>query len=399
MAFPRALLLFALLGSAAFVRAAPTGSSCEVHLHQWGAINFNGSPLARGSDGDVVIGGNPINFANAVCSQQSFGKYEKQSKGYLVDANDPTQCLTVSNLDQANATFGFQDCRFNGAGDVWASQSFAWDFDDNGASQNANGWFNGENPNYVNGSQYGIYSLRAERSKPDIDGRLGKLFVDYTPELTAPSTPLAIPMNNVPVTAPAQQPTLNCDSVQTGTMRFSNTTSASNQYDGPLNAKWEADSSTSDQFIFERCDYSPVGIDSTDSTVYGRIRPGSDATDSGFNCYTMTDPYNDDSTHNEPVEPAWINGFQTDTCTYSIPDYPRDIWKLDTTSNEIVYVPFGNKSQPGVLAAYTQLDYDREYDVTQYVWDPNGIGFAYLSADNANLTKYPPGQVTFHASS
>lgn len=396
MTFPRVLLLSALLGSAALVEAAPT-SSCDVDLHQWGAITFNGTPLARDENGTVVIGGNPINFANAVCSQQRFGKYEEQSKGYLVDANDPSQCLTASNLDQTGTTFYFQDCRFNGAGDVWASQSFAWDFDNNGAEQTAKGWFNGENFYYVNSTSYGIYSLRAEKSKPDIDGRLGKLLVDYTPDLTAPSTPLAIPMTNVPVTAPVQSPTLNCASYQTGVMSFNNQTSASNQYNGPLNAQWEADAGTSDKFIFERCDYSPVGLSNSGDTVYGRIRPGTDLTSGGFNCYSMTGPINNGA--NNPVSPADINGFQTQTCSYAIENYPNDIFKFNPQSNEIVYVPFGNHSQPGVMAAYAQAAYDEEYGVTQYVWDPKGVGFVYLDKDNANLTKYPPGKITFKADS
>ncbi|CDR88944.1 uncharacterized protein SPSC_05776 [Sporisorium scitamineum] len=395
MTFPRALLLSALLGSAAL--AAPISSTCQPALKQWGQITYDGVALSLGEDGDFMVGGpNPINFAVATCETQYIGKYTQQSKGYLVDATDATRCLTASNLDQANATFSFQDCRYNGAGDIWSSQSFAYYWDNDGANNDANGYFNGENYNAVNSSQPPIYSFKTQYDKLSFDGTRGKLLVDYTPNLTSlPAASISIPEGNLPVTAPAQgdAPALNCESYQVGQLNFNNQTSSSNQYDGPLNSKWEADASTSDEFIFEQCDYSPSGIKAEGDIVYGRLRPSTELQDSTFSCYAFQGTGLGD----------WIMGLQLQTCAYSTADAQDtakegiDVIKLNKSDNTVEWVTFTNGTQTGVYSAYTQLDYDREYGVTQHVWDDLGTGHIKLSPDNQNLTKYPPGKVTFLA--
>lgn len=400
MAFPRAALLSALLASASIVTAAPFPSSCDVDLHRWGAVTILDTPLSLGDSGKIVVGGNPLYFATAVCSEKDSGSrgLEENVKGYLVNANDPSQCLTASNLDQKGATFSLQDCRFNGAGDVWSSQSFAWTFDNNGASNSADGYFNGENFNFVNASSPPIYTLRTELQHPNVDGYLGELIADYTPNISSlPSGQLKIPMTNVPVTAPSRPPTLNCTQFTSGQVIFNNETSSSNQYNGPLNSKWEAQNDTSDQFVFEQCDYSPIGLKAQDDYVYGRMRPGTDLGNGAFTCYYLTDDIGASNSGHVPDTGAWINGFQVDACSYSAKT-SLDIVKYNKTDNTFNYVPFGNASVPGVMKWYTQADYDREYDVKQYVWDAAGVGQVYLSPDNKNLTKYPPATVTFKAS-
>lgn len=115
--------------------------------------------------------------------------------------------MTVSNLEQSNATFSFSGCRFNSAGDIWSSQSFAWTFDNNGAEQTGSVWFNGENFN----NNTSIYTLRARDAQPTIDGQLGDLIAEYTPNLNAiPSDLLQIPMQDLVVTAPSRDPSLSC---------------------------------------------------------------------------------------------------------------------------------------------------------------------------------------------
>lgn len=398
MAFPKALLLSTLLASAALIKAAPFPSTCDLDLHRWGEVTLAGMPLSLGEDGKIVVGGNPIYFASAVCSSQHLGYkgLTEQSKGYLVNANEPSQCFTVSNLDQSDTTFSLEDCRFNGAGDVWSSQSFAWIFENTGASTGADAYFNGENYNVVNASSPPIYTLRTQNTKPSFDGKLGELIADYTPSLTSlPSGQLKIPMTNVPVTAPATPPTLNCSESTIGQVIFNNETSSSNQYNGPLNSKWEAQSDTSDQFVFEQCDYSPIGLKAADDYVYGRMRPGSNLANGAFECYYITEDFGGDES-NKPDNNPWINGFEIQQCSYSAKK-SLDIVRYNKSDDTFDYVPFGNASTPGKMYWYAQSDYDREYDVTQYVWDGQGVGQVYLSPDNANLTKYPPAKVTFKA--
>lgn len=239
MAFPRAIFLSALLGSTYMAKAAPVSSSppsssCQPNLKKWGQITFNGKPLSIDDSGKIVVGGNPLNFAVATCSTRHSGNkgLTEHSKGYFVNANDPSQCVTVSNLDQNNATFSFSDCRFNGAGDVWSSQSFAWNFDNSGAEQTASAWFLGENFN----NNTSIYTLRAQHAVPTIDGQSGDLIADYTPDLNSlPQNQLQAPAHILPVTASARSPSLSCSAPVRGQINFNNQTSDSNGYDGPLN--------------------------------------------------------------------------------------------------------------------------------------------------------------------
>ncbi|GAC98248.1 hypothetical protein PHSY_005837 [Pseudozyma hubeiensis SY62] len=389
MAFARALLLSALLGSAALTTAAPISPACQPEPKDWGQITFNGIALSKGDDGDFVIGGpNPINFAVATCSQKYYGKYEVQGAAYLVDATDSSQCLTASGLDQQDASFSFQDCRYNGAGDIWASQSFAYYTDYDGGNT-LPAYFNGENQRAVNATQPPIYNLKSQYSELSFEGSLGKLMVDYTPNLSSvPSASLALPDRNLPVTAPAQtdDPALKCGTYQVGQLNFNNQTSSSNQYDGPLNAKWEADPSTKDKFIFEQCDYSPSGIKAQGDVVYGRLRPGTELQDSKFQCYTFIGKGDGD----------WIMGLQEQTCAYTTASASEaakeniDVIKLDKSDNTVSWVTFKNGTQVSEYLAYTQVNYDEEYGVTQHVWDPLGIGYIQLSDP-----KFPPGTVSF----
>ncbi|EST08905.1 Ricin B lectin domain protein [Kalmanozyma brasiliensis GHG001] len=194
MTFARSLLLSAVFGSLALVQAQIFPSSCYVDTKLSTAITFKQHPLALGPDGDVVIGGRALVFHLAFCDRHTYGKdnaYE-EVKGYLVTADDTNMCLSVSNLDQENATFSLQDCRFNGEGDVWASEAFAWYYNTKDGMP-AKGVFNGENWNYVNQTGHGIYRLHAEKSKPDKQG-WGKLLVDFTPQMSGPSPYLSIPV-------------------------------------------------------------------------------------------------------------------------------------------------------------------------------------------------------------
>ncbi|SPO31159.1 uncharacterized protein UTRI_05193_B [Ustilago trichophora] len=399
MTFPRALLLSTLLASAALVRAAPFPSTCDLDLRSWGEITIAGTPLSVGKDGKIVVGGSPVHFAPAVCSSQRLGPkwLTEQSKGYLVNANEPSQCLTVSNLDQSGATFSLEDCRFNGAGDVWSSQSFAWIFENDGTSNDADAYFNGENYNVVNASSPPIYTLRTQNTKSNFDGKLGELIADYTPNLTSlPSGQLKIPMTKLPVDAPATPPTLNCSEFTIGQVIFNNETSSSNQYNGPLDSHWNAQSNTSDQFVFEQCDYSPIGLKAADDYVYGRMRPGSNLANGAFECYYISGSFGGDES-NKPGNNPIINGFEIHRCSYSA-QKSLDIVRYSKSDNTFDYVPFGNASTPGKMYWYAQSDYVREYDVSQYIWNHGkGVGQVYLSPDNANLTKYPPAKVTFKA--
>ncbi|TKY89011.1 hypothetical protein EX895_002252 [Sporisorium graminicola] len=393
MAFPRALLLSALLGSAALTTAAPVASTCQPELRQWGQLTFNDTALSLGDDGDFVIGGaNPINFAVAICSYDNYGKYEVQGQGYLVNATDATQCLTASALDEENASFSFQPCTYNG-GDISATQAFAY-YSDYDGGNTLPGYFNGENSKAVNSTQPPLYTLKSQYNRLTFDGTLGKLLVDYTPNLTTvPATSLALPLGNLPVTAPAptDDPALNCASHLIGQLNFNNQTSSSNQYNGPLNARWEADASTSDKFVFEQCDYSPAGIKAEGDVVYGRLRPSTELLHSKFQCYAL---------EGAGLGP-WIMGLQLQTCGYATADAQEaatsnlDVIQYNTSDNSIHWVTFLNGTQVSEYSAYTQLDYDSEYGVTQHVWDELGIGYIQLSPDNANLTKYPPGKVSF----
>ncbi|KAJ1021215.1 hypothetical protein NDA18_005456 [Ustilago nuda] len=399
MAFQRAMLLSALLGSAYMTEAAPVSSSsfssfCQPNLKQWGQITFKGKPLSIENSGNIVVGGNPLNFAVATCSTQNSGPkgLMESSKGYFVNANDPSQCMTVSNLVQSKATFSFSDCRFNGAGNIWSSQSFVWTFDNNGAEQTGSVWFNGENFN----NNTSIYTLHTRDGQPTIDGQLGDLIAEYTPNLNAiPSDLLQIPMQELPVTAPARDPSLSCQAPIRGQIIFNNQTSSSNGYEGPVNSKWEAESDTSAKFLFEECDYSFVGLQAEGDYMYGRIRPATDVVDGGYNCYFLTADTSS-GPNNEPVDNSWINGFQVQTCSYTA--HPGlDLVKINRKDNTFNYVPFGNGSQPGNMYWYAQAAYDTDYGVKQYQFDPKGVGQVYLSPNNANLTKFPAAKVMFKA--
>ncbi|SJX64756.1 uncharacterized protein SRS1_15572 [Sporisorium reilianum f. sp. reilianum] len=395
MAFPRALLLSALLGSAAVTLAAPVFTPCEVNTKQWGSITYEGIPLSLGEDGSVEVGGVPINFAVATCQTTQTDRYDSQSKGYLVNANDPSKCLTASSLDQSDATFSLQECQFNGAqmaGDVYPEQSFAWDFDSNGKLANA--YLNGANSNAVNSTQPPLYTIKAQNDRYSFDGSRGKLLVDYTPSLTSLPTPIQIPQNQLPVTATQPPPALECSSHTSGQIIFNNQTSSANQYKGPINGKWEAQADETTKFVFEECDYSAAGPKNDNNAVYGRIRPATDLQDSKFQCYELTSTNYD-----------WVNGVELDGCGYSTfnfaddPDQPLVVPRWNKISDAIEWVIFQNGTQLDHAYAYTQLDFDTEFGVTQYVWDAHGIGFAFVDADNQNLTKYPPGLVTFNADS
>jgi len=397
MAFQKAPLLAALLASAALVKGAPFRSSCDLDLHHWGTITYNGHPLSVSSSGKIVVGGKPQQFASAVCSEKDTGDRNliEQSKGYLVDAYNPSQCVTASNLDQKGATFSFEPCMFNGQGIVSASQSFAWIFDNDGFNT-APTYFNGENGNVVNSTNPGIYSFRTQRVQPSFDGAFGNLLVDYTPNLTSlPDNHLEIPLTNVPVTPQPQpyNPSLSCSTRIRGQVIFNNQTSTTNGYDGPVNSKWIAQSDTTDKFIFEECDYSSVGLKPSGDSVYGRIRPATDVADGSFNCYTLFGDLSYDDTTHEPLSNSWISGLQEGTCSYTV-DGGKGAVKYNKSDKSFDFLPFGNGTQPGGMYWYSQLDYDREYGVNQYVYSPPSVGQVYLSKDNANLTKYPPAKVT-----
>lgn len=401
MTFAKASLLSALVASSAVVKAAPTpSSSCKLNLHNWAQITFQGTSLSTDDSGKVVIGGNPLYFSLAECSRVDTGSrgLEEYLKGYLVNANEPSQCLTASALDQSDATFSLEECSFNKAGNVSATQSFAWFFDNSGASNAGKGWFNGEYEKVTNATNPGLYTLKAQILHPNVDGMRGELLVDYTPNITSlPDGQLQMEIKYTPVDAPARPPSLNCSAFTVGQLNFNNETSSSNQYNGPLNAKWEAQNDTSDQFIFEQCDYSPLGLKATDDLVYGRIRPGTDLGNGAFQCYQLNGLYGSvNSNGTSEATAAWINGIDIHGCSYSA-ENNLDIIKYNKTDNTIGFLPFANGTQPGVVGFWTQLDYDREFGVTQYVWDPLGVGVAYVAHDNKNLTKYPPGKVTFQA--
>lgn len=358
-------------------------------------MTLDGKPLSINDSGKIVVGGNPLNFGVATCSTTYSGYkgLNEYSKGYFVNFEDPSQCVTVSHLDQSGATFGFQDCRFNGAGDVWSSQSFAWNFENNGGTSVKQVYFNGENFN----NNTSIYTLKAQNTKPTIDGQYGELIADYTPDLTSvPDNQLQLPAYGAPASAlPPRPASLSCSSPIEGQINFNNQTSGSNGYNGPLNDKWEPQSGTSTKFLFEQCDYPASGLKAEGDYVYGRIRPGTDVTDGGFNCYFLTDDIGADE-NNEPTDGAWINGFQLQTCSYTVKT-GLDLVKYNKNDNTFNYVPFGNGSQPGNMYWYNQAAYDSEYGVTQYQWDPQGVGQVYISPSNANLTKFPPAKVTFQA--
>lgn len=396
------MLLSALLGSAALTAAAPVASTCQPALKQWGQITFDGTALSVGDDGDFVIGGpNPVNFAVATCSSANYGKYEQQGQGYLVNATDATQCLTASNLDQQNATFSFQDCRYNGAGDISASQAFAYYTDYDGGNT-LPAYFNGENSKAVNDTQPPIYTLKSQYDQISFQGSYGKLLADYTPNLSStPEQYISVPYNTLPVTAPGQPdaPVLKCGTHVLGQLDWNNQTSSSNQYKGPLNAQVQADSSTTDKFIFEECDYSPSGIKAEGEVVYGRLRPGTEASGTGFQCYTF---YGANIKGNSG---QWIRTTQTLNCPYTTLDASDaandsiDVIKFDKSDNSIEWVTFQKGTQTNMYYAYTAENYEEEYDVEQAGVGASNIGFVQLSPDNANLTKYPPGKLSFFADS
>lgn len=392
MGFPRALLLSALLGSAALTRAAPIASTCSPNLEVWGSITFEGIPLSLGADGSIEVGGPALNFAVASCQTEQVDRYDSQSKGYLVNANDPSQCLAASHLGDSPGTFSFQGCGSNGVGGVSSLASFAWD---TGIANAANAYFNGENNNYVNSSQPPIYSFNTEFDHYTFDGSRGKLTFQHTPPgLTSLPTALEIPANQLPVTATPVSPPLVCGTYQTGQINFNNQTSSSNQYNGPVNAKWEAQADATTSFVFEQCDYSPAGIKDTDEVVYGRIRPATDLQRSTFQCYDLTSTDYD-----------WVNGIELSRCDWStdnVADNPKAqivVPRLNKKDSTIEWVTFENGAQTAVGYAYTQLDFDEEFSVTQYVWDGKGVGIAFVDPNNPNLAKYPPGKITLVADS
>ncbi len=148
-----------------------------------------------------------------------------------------------------------------------------------------------------------------------------------------------------------------------------------------MNSKFEADSSTTDTFVFQQCDYSSIGIKAEGDVVYGRIRPGSDLGNGEYSCYFLTDKPSTTG-DNKPETGEWIQGLKVDTCSYAV-EAGLDLSSTTRLANEIVYVPFGNVSHPGQMYWYDQTAYDNDYGVKQYVWDPKGVGMAYVSPSNA----------------
>jgi hypothetical protein len=393
MAFPRAILLSALL-AAATVKAAPLkrATTCKVDSGHYGSITINGAALSLGNDGKFVVGGQPQQFRAGVCQTHNEDPkgYTVDTIGYIVNAYDESQCLTASVLDQTGATFSFQDCKLD-ANHADATQSFAWTQDY--VANFAKLYFNGESNSYINDTSHSAYNLRGE------GGANTDLIVGYSPNKPQTIPETHFNLNYIPSSV-ALPPPIKCSSQKVGQILFNNQTAASNTYSGPINAKWEAQAGTTDKFVFEQCDYSSAGFTSNADVTYGRLRPGTDLSNGEYNCYQYTGDDGATGSDNTPSASPWINGLQVQECWNSADNAPGEqLVRLNNNDNSFAFVPFpADQPQPGNEYWYTQGDYVDEYGVTQYVWDSAGIGQVYLDSSNANLTKYPPGKVTFQAS-
>ncbi len=178
MAFQKAALLSAVIASASLARAAPLTtrqmfpSSCTLHPKSWGSITLDGFPLSVSDSGTVVVGGNPQQFAYAVCPSENYGDRNlvSETQGYIVDAYDNTQCLTASTSTSLaplslSKTADSTEPVTSGLPSPSPGRSTTTEH-----SQNANLYFNGENPNYVNETSYPLYTLKTQYAKPTFEG-------------------------------------------------------------------------------------------------------------------------------------------------------------------------------------------------------------------------------------
>lgn len=363
---------------------APT-ASCPIKQGSYGQLQFGDNIAISNTNGALTIGDKPQQFALATCGD---GKYEDPKgyttdyRGYVVDSYDVSSCVTASSLD-SSATFSMQTCQFDSSGNIIPKQAFAWRLPYTTTYSSVPILFAGDTQGYINATHGTPYSFAAGTSSDD---QLADLTVQYNPSNATSKSGLIFLGGQEP---PAAQ--VSCSPFRTGQLNFSNAT-----YSGPLNKKLEAEQDTLDGYTFETCESTSRGFVNTDSKKYGRLRPTSDNTTKEYNCYSITQDPSYDQTTLAPYDDEWIYGFNQVQCSDAEDYHLRDqYFELDTETNEVSFLLFNaTQSPPGVLYWYTQLDYDREANVTQYVWDPQGVGIVYIDPNSDFVKANPPAKVT-----
>lgn len=371
--------------SASQVLGAPT-ASCPILRGSYGQLQFGNNVAISNTNGALTIGDKPQQFALATCGQghnEDPKGYTIDYEGYVVDSYDVSSCVTASTLD-SSATFSMQTCQFDSSGNISPKQAFAWRLPYTTTYSTLPILFAGDTQGYLNQTHGTPYSFAAGSSSDD---QLADLTVQYNPDNTTSGSGLVFLGGQE---APAAQ--ISCAPIRTGQLNFSNAT-----YTGPLNKLFEAQQDTTDGYTFEQCESTSRGFVSTDTKKYGRLRPTSDNTTKQYTCYGITQGPSYDQTTLAPTDDEWVYGFDQVKCSDE-EDYhlQEQFFELDTDSNELTFLYFNaTQSPPGVFYWYTQLDYDREANITQYVWDPHGVGTVYLDPNSDFIQANPPAKITF----
>ncbi|PWN47598.1 hypothetical protein IE53DRAFT_371329 [Violaceomyces palustris] len=384
MAFIRDSLLITAAMISARALAAPT-TACSVPNGAYGHLEFSEYvAVSTGQDGTLIVGGKPRLVGLAQCGQPlstSPKGYTAEYRGYIVDALDQDQCLTATSSN-SDATFTFSPCKFDSKGQVQPVQAFGWDWDYARYFNGKNVYYAGQTPGFIDATNPVPFSFEAA------DGALGTLEAKYNP--SSPTTSSHLTLSVVYQSSyPGVDPQISCTTLKSGQLHFENST-----YNGPLNARLEADPETSDSFFFEQCISSLMGYDNSGAKRYGRLRLSSDLTDGQYNC--LIDQAGISTYPNGTLSASdWIDGFITQECDDADNYIQRSqFFEYDTVSNEVVLIAYtaNQTDRPAVFSWYTQLDYDREFNVTQYVWNPHGIGAAFVTPEQ--LETHPAGTVT-----
>lgn len=370
--------------TASHALGAPT-AGCPIKTY--GQLQFGSDVAISNTDGTLTIGDKPQQLALASCSQghnEDPKGYTTDYSGYIVDGYDESSCVTADSLDSITA-FSMQACQFDSSGSISPKQTFAWRLPYTTYYSTLPILFAGDTQGYINETHGTPYSFATGSAS---DGQLADLTAIYNVDnATSDSSLIFLGGSQDP---PAAQ--ISCSPVRNGQISFSNAT-----YTGPLNKRFEAEQDTSDAFVFEQCESTSRGFANTDTKKYGRLRPSSDETTKQYNCYHITQGPSYDQQTLQPTSEEWVYGLETVQCG-DVEDYhlQEQFFELDTDSNELTFLYFNaTQNAPGVFYWYTQLDYDREANITQYVWDPHGVGLVYMNPNSDFVQANPPAKVTF----
>lgn len=396
MVFKKSLLIAALATAISSAQAAEP--VCKIQAGSWNELKISGQPIGVTHSGDVVVGGAPHLFSYAVCNSKTTGTKAKNQavEGYIVDAYNTTQCLSLGKKEAQSAPITLSPCRFNKQGHVVHSQTFAW-IPNGPDAVNATAYFKGVNDEPISKKSPPKYTLHYELQHPGLNGQLGRLMADYTPNLKAlPEGQLTLSLEKHTGELPAKQAVLNCTEIIEGQLIYSNATARGNTYTGPLNAIWEADAKSADKFLLQKCDYSSLGFAETSKYAYGRLRPAADQASGFVTCYSMEGPLGGSGPTAVPARRPHITSIVPKPCTFNVAA-GRELVRYNKQTKTVKFVPYPHLRRTGSLYWYTQADYDKNFRVEQKLTSPKSIGQAYLDHDNVFLTKFRPGNVTFQA--